>query len=408
MIKKLRVRFIIIAMFSVIFVLGIIIATINISNYRRIDEESNVVLDVLCENNGRFPNANMQEQPPKPDNNNVFSAETPYESRYFSVTISSEGQVVYTDVNQIAAITAQDAAAIAKELYDGNKTSGYYGDYKFRATESNSSSVYIFLDCSRNLSTFRNFLYISLIISAIGVALVFMLVIVFSRVVFIPVVESYAKQKMFITNASHDIKTPLTIINADTEVVELTNGESEWTTDIKKQIVRLTSLTDKLVFLSRMEEANVKLDMQQFNLSDVLDEMCRSYSSVAISRGYNLELDIEENVTFCGNEQMIRQAIALLMDNAVKYTSENGNIKITLKRKSKGCTVIFKNDVQNIEKGNCNNLFERFYRGDKSRNSETGGNGIGLSVVKAIIEAHRGKINATSQDGKSLEFNINL
>jgi signal transduction histidine kinase len=235
-----------------------------------------------------------------------------------------------------------------------------------------------------------------------------MLVIVFSRVVFIPVVESYAKQKMFITNASHDIKTPLTIINADTEVVELTNGESEWTTDIKKQIVRLTSLTDKLVFLSRMEEANVKLDMQQFNLSDVLDEMCRSYSSVAISRGYNLELDIEENVTFCGNEQMIRQAIALLMDNAVKYTSENGNIKITLKRKSKGCTVIFKNDVQNIEKGNCNNLFERFYRGDKSRNSETGGNGIGLSVVKAIIEAHRGKINATSQDGKSLEFNINL
>jgi signal transduction histidine kinase len=324
------------------------------------------------------------------------------------VAFSSDGQVIYTDVNQIAAISEQDATTIAKQLYGESKTSGYYDDYKFRATESGSSTIYIFLDCSRTLSTFRNFLSISLIISAIGVALVFLLVIVFSRVVFIPVEESYAKQKMFITNASHDIKTPLTIINADTEVVELTNGESEWTTDIKKQIVRLTSLTDKLVFLSRMEESNLKLDMQEFNLSDVLDEMCSSYSSVAISRGYNLQLDIDKNVTFCGNEQMLRQAIALLMDNAVKYTSEGGNIKVSLKRKNKGVMLTFKNDVEEIEKGNCNDLFERFYRGDKSRNSETGGNGIGLSVVKAIIEAHRGKINAVSCDGKSLEFNINL
>jgi signal transduction histidine kinase len=157
-----------------------------------------------------------------------------------------------------------------------------------------------------------------------------------------------------------------------------------------------------------MEESNLKLDMQEFNLSDVLDEMCSSYSSVAISRGYNLQLDIDKNVTFCGNEQMLRQAIALLMDNAVKYTSEGGNIKVTLKRKNKGVILTFKNDVEEIEKGNCNDLFERFYRGDKSRNSETGGNGIGLSVVKAIIEAHRGKINAVSYDGKSLEFNINL
>jgi signal transduction histidine kinase len=234
MIKKLRVRFIIIAMFSVIFVLGIIIATINISNYGRIDDESDAVLDVLCDNNGRFPNSNMQEQPPNPNNGNAFSAETPYESRYFSVAFSSDGQVIYTDVNQIAAISEQDATTIAKQLYGESKTSGYYDDYKFRATESGSSTIYIFLDCSRTLSTFRNFLSISLIISAIGVALVFLLVIVFSRVVFIPVEESYAKQKMFITNASHDIKTPLTIINADTEVVELTNGESEWTTDIKK------------------------------------------------------------------------------------------------------------------------------------------------------------------------------
>jgi signal transduction histidine kinase len=405
MIKKLRFAFILIAMLSVIFVLTVIIGSINISNYVRINSESDAVLDMLIDNNGRFPNMSA---PSKPGQMGGFSAETPYETRYFSVVISNDGEAVYADVGQIAAISSQDAVEIAKGLYDKDKTSGMYGDYKYKTVSADTGVLYVFLDCSRNLSTFRSFLYMSLIISALGVVVVFLLVIVFSRIVFKPVEESYAKQKMFITNASHDIKTPLTVINTDAEVIEMTNGESEWTDDIKKQIVRLTSLTDKLVFLSRMEEANLKLDFVQFNISEVIEEMCQPYCAVAEKRGIELKTDIEKDVTISGNEQALGQAIALLMDNAVKYACDDGVISVTLKKRGKGCVLYFKNDADGVEKGDNSNLFERFYRGDKSRNSATGGNGIGLSVVKAIIDAHNGKITANSADGKSIEFVITL
>ena len=405
MIKKLRRKFILIAMCSMIFVLGTIVAVINVLNYKKADDYSDKVISVLVENEGGFP----QNFPMRPGmGNNGMTPETPFEARFFTVMLNDNGEVVFSDTRQIAAITPQTAEKYAKNLYSDGKTAGMYDDYKYRVKETDEGTLYIFLDCTREMNSFRGFLQTSILISIGGLAVVFILIIIFSRIALKPVEESYQKQKHFITNASHDIKTPLTIINAGAEVIELEHGEVEWTKEIKKQTQRLTALTDKLVFLSRMEEENQKIEIREFNLSELICEAIEPYENIATSKGFSFSFDCQSDIVYKGNEEMLSQAIALLMDNAIKYTNENGYITVSLKKTLKGIELCFKNTANDVKEGNNNEIFERFYRSEQSRNSKTGGHGIGLSVVKAIISAHKGKISAYSSDGKSMEFLIVL
>lgn len=185
-------------------------------------------------------------------------------------------------------------------------------------------------------------------------------------------------------------------------------GENEWTISNRKQVQRLCNLTEKLVFLSRMDEEGNKPEMSDFNLSDaVLDTAC-SFNSVATAKGKTIETNISDEICCHGDEKMIRQLISILLDNAVKYSSENGWIKVSLKASGKNKILRISNSVDNIPKGRHDILFERFYRNDPSRNSKTGGFGIGLSIAYAIVDAHKGKISAKSEDGKSIIFSVTL
>ena len=404
MIKKLRRKFILIAMCSMIFVLGTIVTVINVLNYQKTDNYSNRIISLLTDNEGGFP----KDFPVRPNQGDGMTPETPFEARFFSVMLDEQGDVVFSDVRQIAAITPQTAEEYAKTLYQDSKTAGMYDDYKYRVKETDEGTLYIFLDCTREMNSFRGFLQTSILISLGGLAVVFILIIIFSHIALKPVEESYQKQKHFITNASHDVKTPLTIINAGAEVIELEHGEVEWTKEIKKQTERLTALTDKLVFLSRMDEENQKIEIREFNLSELICEAIEPYENIATSKGFSFSFDCQSDIVYKGNEEMLSQAIALLMDNALKYTNEQGQISISLKKTVKGIELRFKNTADSVKEGNNNEIFERFYRSEQSRNSKTGGHGIGLSVVKAIISAHKGKISAYSSDGKSMEFLIVL
>ena len=224
-----------------------------------------------------------------------------------------------------------------------------------------------------------------------------------------PVAESYEKQKRFITDASHEIKTPLTIIEANTEIVEMESGESEWTKSIRKQIARLTALTEKLVFLSRMDEENQSyLQRMDFNLSEAVLDTIDPYQALAETKGKHLSVDVEDDMHFTGDENAIRQAISLLLDNAIKYSEEDGNIRIESRTVGKHKVIDVINTVDYIEVGKHDELFDRFYRREDSRNSETGGFGIGLSTVYAIVQAHKGRVAARSKDGKSLSIQMIL
>jgi signal transduction histidine kinase len=450
MIKTLQKRFIAIAMLAIFMVLFLIIGSINVINYIDTTRSLDVRLSVLADNGGSFPSdflrrADDRVQSPDtvPDNagelpgsgnssapddtsgslskrSGLFSSkgdsfrgmseESAFDTRYFTVTLDASGALVASSTEHIAAISSEDAVLYAQNLFSKNKRSGYLSSYRYTATEPDSDGtvMYIFLDCQRDIDTFQFFLFASVSISVIGLLLFFLLVLFLSRLIVRPVAESYEKQKHFITDASHEIKTPLTIIDANTEVIEMENGESEWTLSIRNQIRRLTDLTNKLVFLSRMDEENTRLTMLDFSLSDAVEETAKTFEAVAAASHKQFSCEIASGVTYTGDETTIRQLVSLLLDNAMKYTPEDGSIRVSLTVSGKNKKITVWNTAESIAPGRHDELFERFYRADSSRNRATGGHGIGLSVAKSIVTAHKGKITAKSEDGHSMRFTVTL
>ena len=419
MIRDLRKKFILVAMLSTMLVLTAIMGVVNFSNYREMLDRADEMTALLEQNDGKFPEEpswheqdDTETPPAKPENDEKdksrFSVETPFETRYFTVTVDENGGVTDCDLDRIAAVDEETAEEYTQTAQQKNKTTGFQGIYRYRVTETEDGAKYVFLDCRREISNFRTVLVTTISVSLLGLAAVFVLVVIFSRMVFRPVEESIQKQKRFITDASHELKTPLTIIDANIEVMEMESGESQWTKSTRKQIQRLSGLVQQLVTLSRLDEEKGLEEKCEFNLSEAVSECVQPYESLAQTREKNLTLNIEEDITYTGDERSIRQLAGILMDNAVKYFSENGNITLTLKKKGKKIFLEVYNDADDLPQGKLDVLFERFYRLDSSRNSGTGGSGIGLSVAKAIVQAHKGKITAENKNGRGLTITVIL
>ena len=406
MIRKLRRKLVAVAMLSLFIVLLIIIGTVNILNYTRMVDDAQRTIAILKENDGSFPRPDMSPEHDK-DIFKGMSPEAPYESRYFSVLMDANGNVSTIDIGKIAGTGTDEAAEYAKKVLDSGKTSGFMGQYRFAVKDKDGGTLLIFLYCGRGLANFRSVLFISVGISLAGMLAVFLLLVFFSGRIVKPVSESYEKQKRFITDAGHEIKTPLTIIDADAELVELECGESEWLDDIKKQTKRLTALTNDLIYLARMEEGQKNAVRIEFPLSDVVDETAESFRARAINENKQLEINIQPGLAYIGDEKAVRQLVSILVDNAVKYADSEGKIKVSLTNAA-GIKLEVYNTCEYISKDSVKHLFDRFYRAEQSHNSQTGGYGIGLSVAKAVVEAHRGKISAYTADEKSLRITVLL
>lgn len=410
MLNKLRRKFIAIAMCSIVLVLGCIIGIINVMNYYNINNSADNLLNIIIDNDGVFPrdidNNNFPDM--KRGGPKNISPEAPFETRYFTVLLNETGETLEINTGRIAAVSNDVAVSYSQDLFRSGKTEGFIGNYKYRAVSTLGGIMYVFLDCGEQLRTFYSFLFTSVTVSLIGVLLVLILVLIFSKIAVKPVAESYEKQKRFITDASHEIKTPLTIIDANTEVLDMQYGENEWIKSIRNQVKRLSKLTERLVYLSKMDEEKDILHMMDFCISDVVYEATQPYETMAKTLNKNFTINVEENLSYYGDETSIMQLVSLLLDNAMKYSNENGIISLDFKAVGKNKVLTVKNTVDEIQKGKLNMLFERFYRLDESRNSQTGGFGIGLSVAKAIVNAHKGKITAFSADGKSIEITVVL
>lgn len=242
--------------------------------------------------------------------------------------------------------------------------------------------------------------------SGIGFITVLILVITFSKIVLRPVAQSYEKQRQFITDAGHELKTPLTIIDANTEVIEMENGESQWTKSIRNQVDRLTTMVGQFITLSKMEEKNENFHKTDISLNIILNESLEPFDVVFLSKNIKINTFSEKDIHISGDEKLLRQLFEILIDNAAKYASENSTFSISMKRKSRKNMLTFENESDTISEGNLDILFDRFYRTDASINSATGGSGIGLSVAKSIVTLHGGTIHAVSDDGRLLRIII--
>lgn len=448
MVQKLRKRFILVAMFSTLIVLLSIIGGMNILNFYKLKSQADTMTRMICENDGKFPQSKNEPAPGSqmspsdgnspqkdntltnnndiapPDKNNSpknkdsvnanppqipdgqMDAETPFSTRYFSVKVNKKGKITESNLDSIASVSSDDLDSYIAAVKNQKSGAGFYRQFRYKIYSAKSYTMYIFVDCNQGLATFKNTLFTSLLMSGIGFIAVLILVIIFSKIVLRPVAQSYEKQRQFITDAGHELKTPLTIIDANTEVIEMENGESQWTKSIRNQVERLTSMVGQFITLSKMEEKNENFHKTDISLNIILNESLEPFDAVFLSKNIKINTSSEKDIHISGDEKLLRQLFEILIDNAAKYASENSTFSISMKRKGRKNMLTFENESDNISEGNLDILFDRFYRTDASRNSATGGSGIGLSVAKSIVTLHGGTIHAKSDDGKKIQIII--
>ncbi|MBQ7720664.1 MAG: HAMP domain-containing histidine kinase, partial [Clostridia bacterium] len=398
MIRKLRIKLVAVSMLSLFIVLGAIVAAANIVSWRGIVSGADMILDLLAENGGAIPermrvigrsgmtqetfgsayiesgvaaeNGAAFSEPPelrefdkKPDQmpgqmpggkrDSYFSEETAFENRYFSVSLDQSGAVLSCDMSYIAAVTEDEAVSYADEAYRSGSERGFCGSYRFLRSDRDDGTLMIVLDRTRDIETFRGFLRSSVLISAAGLTAVFLLITLLSSRIVRPISESYEKQKRFITDAGHEIKTPITIIDADAEVLGMDIGDdNEWLTDIRKQTKRLAGLTSDLIYLAKMEEGSAlpQAKLIEFPLSDVASECAGSFSGIAKAQGKSFDVDIAPGITMKGEEKSVTQLINILLDNAMKYSTDGGRVSAKLSRSGRSIRLSVSNDAPPMSK----------------------------------------------------------
>lgn len=413
MIKHLKKKFIILATVSMFILMAILVGIMNIINYSSVITETDTILDILAQPNAPFNNMQEPHDKPPADIDNFIprgmSPEVPYEARYFTAAVSNDGQIEESDFSRIISVDNESVNAYVQEAIASKNTRGFVEQFRYVIQSDNKSTRIIFLDCGRKLDSFRAFMWTSIGVGLLGCVIVFVIFLFAAGKIIRPIAESYEKQKRFITDAGHEIKTPLTIIGANLDLLEADFADNESLSDIRTQTNRLRTLTNDLVYLSKMEEDENKLVKIDFPVSDLILETAQQFNAIAEATNKKYQINIEPNITMHGVPDAIAQLTYILLDNAMKYSPENGIVKVQVMSNKKDLVMTISNSTLNqIECENLSHLFERFYRADASRNSQTGGHGIGLSIAKAITLAHNGKIFAETKDGQDFIITVTL
>lgn len=454
-------------MVSLTILLAVIVAGMNIINYNTVINEADNTLEFLSHNSRRLQSYFDDDLDELFDDafEDMFGARGPRgrggmtrdeaeENRFFSVLVDSSGNTVRAYVERISAVDAEQAAEYAANAISTGRERGFNDDYRYLVSDETlygtSYTRVTFLDCGRMLDSFRRFLYASLAMSVAGLIAVFGVICYFAGRIVRPVAESYEKQKRFITDAGHEIKTPLAIIKANIDVMRMDiddieeaagiqtmypnvntddpegpagldradggaafaelqaaeNIESaaaslgEELTEIDNQVDRLTNLTNDLVYLSRMEEAEGTVTMSEVPVSDIVSDTAGSFRALADERGREISLEIEPMLSMTGSTGELEKLTSILVENALKYSPKGDCISVSLRREGKNIVLEVSNRSETpLSDEDLAHVFDRFYRADKSRNSAAGGHGIGLSMAGAIVAAHGGKITAGNGDG---------
>lgn len=393
MIHRLRRRFIAIAMTSVTLVMCLMALSMNVFNFLSTDGALSDTLRVIYENQGSIP------PPPEggPDGppGGRFTQETPYSTRYFILAYRGDGTLELADMRHIAAVTEEDADTYLSIALAHGEGMGYTEEYKYCVIHTGEDRyVAIFLDCQQELYSVRTFAWISLLVVAVCVILVYILIWLFSKKAIEPTVKSVEKQKQFITDASHELKTPLTVITTSLKVLEMEIGGQKWIDKARGQAEKMAELVDSLVTLARLDEERQPLRYSRFDISSAVEDAAEGFRDFAAAQGHEMVLDIAPALTYYGDEYAVRQLVSILLDDAVKYADSGGGILLSLKGERRGVVLRTSNPCSGMDPAELDRLFDHFYRPDRSRSKRTGGYGIGLSIAKGIAEAHRGAIRA--------------
>lgn len=382
---RLQIRFVLLTLVSLLVLETLIVSVSVFHSYRVITEKAERIISLILTGT---------ESPETAD------------SRYFIVTYSPDEESRELDLSHGGRIGRKVALEYASAVLPLGKEKGYIKSWRYQKERTEETVRVVFLSRTVQMESFFSNSVSLLVISLSGVLLMTLFAVAVSKRVVSPLVRNREKQKDFITSASHALKTPLTVISADAQILESETGENEWLSDIMKQTEKMTQMTHRLVFLSRAEEESRKTARIEFPVSDAARETVLSYRAVALETGKTYDYDIEEALTFKGDEKAVRELMTVLIDNAFKYSDEKGNIHISLSKK--GGSVFFRVENTAPEKAleALPHFGERFFRADTSDRRE--GFGIGLSVAGAVCSEHGGRLIIEKKDGETILITAQL
>lgn len=428
MIRKLQKRFVRIAVLVLTAAMVVVVGIVNTANLLIVRGELGGTVKEVANNIVPFREFQDQEMPDSPEGPGLpevpaadgkqeeeiiprewFMGRSRHfrnlvsESGLFAVYYNSEGEPWVRNLNDIPDLDEDGAKKLASQALESGKESGWIQDYCFTVVDREElGGIVVLMNCETRMAAVHNVALISAIACAGGILVAWLLVRLFSRKAVEPTIRNMEQQKQFITNASHELKTPLTVISTNMELLKMENPDNPWIRSTQKQTGALRHLVDELVYLSRMEEENPSLTMESLAPGPMLREAAEPFQAMAEFNGKELQVVTEDDLLITGDRPSLQRLMSTMLDNAVKYTPEGGEILAEALSEGKHAVIRVSNTVEKpMTKEQCAQLFNRFYRADESRNKDRkGGFGIGLAIAAAVAEKHGGSMNARMEEDR--------
>ncbi|MGN0055237.1 MAG: sensor histidine kinase [Atopobiaceae bacterium] len=404
--RRLRVQLVATVFISLAVLLGVVTLITRYVDSARMDSNADDILEIIMRYDGSLPDDLTL---PETGTDKEPSEEATKEARYFVLHLDSNGDVVSSNLDYTTRVTQQQVAQYAQDALKQNTEKGYVGTFRFLVQkETDGGYTIAFLDRQRQMDTLAFSVQWEAILSLIAALALTGIVALLSKHIVKPIIDSQRRQRQFVTNAGHDLRTPVSIISADADVLALDLGENEWIDDIKKQVRVMTDLTESLVTLAKAGEG-VQHDAQDVDLSDVVSQSVKGFGSRAQLEGHQLETQVQAGVHVAGEPSYLERMTSQLVDNALKYSSEGTPIQVSLGRKGSHAILVVRNQAEHVDPSEVKHWFDRFYQSDKARTHSKAGFGIGLSMVEAVAEAHGGKVvGEATPDGSTVTITVTL
>ncbi|WP_337798821.1 HAMP domain-containing sensor histidine kinase [Acidaminococcus timonensis] len=411
-IHRLRRKFLFLAFIAVVLILAGALGLINTITYMKMRGEVDTLLDVIVQNDGVLPGHQPGTSAQSWLSDPEWYNDTPefaHQTRYFSVVLDEKGKIQRLNLSNISAFTELQALEIASRLAETDASQPVRGMFKNKRASyayevsgrDAGGKLVVVMDCTRDVGAVEAFSRYSLRFGLVCVILYLLVLGFLSNYAIRPFVENMESQKRFITNAGHELKTPVAIISANAEALELISGKSQWTDNILVQVKRVTRLINELIMLARMGEKNQKqLKLEPVDVSRCFTDAVHSFAPLVENEKKKLESQIPEGIEAESDPKYLYEIFTIFMDNAAKYCDDGGTIRAVLEpHGKKGFRALVSNDYKNGAGQDYTHFFERFYRGDESHNSQKAGYGIGLSMAQEATRLLGGKIQVEYRDG---------
>ncbi|MCR4620923.1 MAG: HAMP domain-containing histidine kinase [Clostridiales bacterium] len=405
MIKKLRLRFIRLALIALTLAMFVVVGVVDLAMWLNVKSELYQTLNFISETNMASPSDAFDPRLPGGSRRvRVMAGESSWARAFFD----AEGELKNINITQLVSKDEDTAREAALKAYASQAESGFYGIflYRRRLNQEGTGTVTL-LDCENRLRSVNNLLLTSFIACLGGIALAFVILVLSSKKAIMPTIRNMERQKQFITNASHELKTPITVISTNMELLETEYPGSQWVKGTLKQTGIMKKLVDEMVYLSRLEEENSPLNLEKTELKPLFDEVSEPFAAMAEYKGLEMQVNVPQGLYMAADRALISRLISTLLDNSVKYAVPGEPICLSAAQEGKNVSIKLSNKTDTpLSRQDCERLFERFYRAEESRfkTEDRQGFGIGLSIASAICEKHSGSIRAQMRDGDVIEF----